>query len=235
MRNTPWLFLLFPLFLSSCLFSDEGTEEVIEYTKADLRASVTNPEVPSRLWEMVEEQYSVGLKVDEYSEKLDREKTKLEAPKKVFETMVYLKEKTPGSLAGYNYAINLGSSGNLLDLKDYLNETKFGSFYLDIQLSPLNIGDGGTSKAFRVFHLSNVKKLKIGNEILGGGCNEFRDITKFFIESQKKGGILVSARGGRHMSLLAGTFIFVAVDSETLYFSNLVVTDSRFEKFLCRK
>lgn len=235
MRSTSWVFLLFPVFLSSCLFGDDEPQEVIEYTKADLRASVTNPEVPSRLWEMVEDQYSKGLKIDEYSEKLDREKTKLEAPKKVFETTVFLKEKTPGALAGYNYALNLGSSGNLLDLKDYLSETKFGSFYLDIQLSPLSIGDDGTSKAFRVFHLSNVKRLKIGNEILGGGCSEFRDITKFFIESQKKGGILVSAKGGRHLSLLAGTFVFVAVDAETLYFSSLVVTDSRFEKFLCRK
>ena len=74
MRSTSWVFLLFPVFLSSCLFGDDEPQEVIEYTKADLRASVTNPEVPSRLWEMVEDQYSKGLKIDEYSEKLDREK-----------------------------------------------------------------------------------------------------------------------------------------------------------------
>ena len=226
--------IFFTMLHTACDFWTPKEEAVEIFDRVDLRASVHNPEVPSRLWDQIEEQYSLAQKMDEYSESLDRKKTKISPPKKVFETRVFLSEKTPESLGGKSYELEFGASGNLLDLKDYLSPEKQGSFYLKFALEPLSLGPDATSKAFRVFHLSNVKELKIGKESLGGGCDQYRDITSYFIKNQERG-FLATSRGARHMSLLAGTFVFVAVEADTLYFSSLTVTDSRFEKFLCRK
>ena len=222
------------LFLSSCDFMEIKAPKEVELRKTSLKASVLNPDVPTKLWDMVEEQYNT-TGVDEYSEGLDRKKTKLDPPKKVFDVKVNLIEKNKGSLGGINYQLDFGASGNFLDLKDYLNADKPGSFFFDIQLLPEIEVEGKPRPSFKIFHLSNSKKLKINGEIHGNGCGEFRDITSFFFQQKKKGGILVSGKSARHISLLAGTFVFVAVDSETLYFSSLTVTDSRYLNFTCRK
>lgn len=206
----------------------------VEFRQVDLKASVINPKVPSFLWDKVEKQYEMGG-VDEYSEELDRKKTKIDPPKKVFEMRVQLIEKNRGSLAGVNYDLDFGSSGNYLDLKDFLNAEKPGSFFFNVELTPSIEIEGKPIKGFKVFHLSNVKKLKIDGQVHGNGCNEVRDITKFFLTQKAKGGLLVSATKARHMSLLGGTFVFVAVENETLYFSSLTITDTRFLNFTCRK
>lgn len=227
-----YFILLF--ILSSCEFLEVKAPEDVELRKMSMKASVFNPKVPSDLWDKVEEQYNMGG-VDEYSEELDRKKTKMDPPKKVFSMKVKLIEKNIGSLSGLNYELDFGSSGNFLDLKDFLNEDKRGSFFLSIDLLPDIEFDGQVKPSFKVFHLSNSKKLKIDGEVHGNGCNEFRDITSFYLAQRAKGGFLVSSKSARHISLLAGTFVFVAVDNETLYFSSLTVTDSRYLNFTCRK
>lgn len=225
---------MFPFFLISCDLLEVKAPEDVDLRTLSLKASVLNPKIPTKLWDMVEAQYNI-TGIDEYSEGMDRKKTKLDPPKKVFSVKVNLIEKNAGSLGGVNYQLDFGSSGNYLDLKEFLNEDKPGSFFFDIELLPEIEFEGKAKKSFRIFHLSNSKKLKISGEVHGNGCNEFRDITSFYLKQKKKGGFLVSGKSARHISLLAGTFVFVVVDNETLYFSSLTVTDSRYLNYTCRK
>lgn len=222
------------LLISACTPQSIKAPEDIELRQVELKASVINPNVPTSLWDKVEEQYNTG-KIDEYSEELDRKKTKIDPPKKVYDMKVRLIEKNKGSLGGINYELDMGSSGNFLDLKDFLSSDRPGSFFFDVELEPSPINEDAVNKSFRVFHLSNAKKLKIAGEVSGGGCNEYRDVTNYFLQRKKDGGLLVSGNDARHVSLLAGTFVFVAVENDTLYFTSLSVTDTRFPKFICRK
>jgi hypothetical protein len=220
--------------LVSCTAQSIKAPEDVEFRAFEMKASVINPKVPTKLWDKIEEQYNTG-KIDEYSEELDRKKTKIDPPKKVYEMKVRMIEKNTGSLGGINYELDFGSSGNFIDLKDFLSNENPGSFFFDVDLEPSPISEDAVNKSFRVFHLSNAKKLKIAGEVSGGGCDEYRDITSYFLQRKKDGGLLVSGNDARHVSLLAGTFVFVAVENDTLYFSSLSITDSRFPNFICRK
>lgn len=223
-------FFFLVLILASCL--EEGSSDEIEFQEKDLRSSVRSFSLPVSLWEEIEKTYSDSMVLDEYSESFDISKTNFEIPKKIVGFNVSIREKTPGLIRGRNVRLKFGRSGSLLDLRDYINADKEGSFYFKIELeqSPNLQKDG-----FKVFHLTNSKIKKIGKEVAGNGCDEFRDITSQYNKIFTGEGLLVSTTKARHISLLAGSFIFVLVTDQILYFNHLDITDSRYLNFLCRR
>ncbi|MFK8138069.1 MAG: hypothetical protein AB8E15_06905 [Bdellovibrionales bacterium] len=220
--------ILLLVILSSCIEEDEISDS--KYRTISLKSSVSNTDVPSQLWDKLEETFFEKATNDEYSEGMDYKTSKIAIPKKVMDITMLLTEKTTLSLGGYNYRLEFGSSGNRIDLKDYINNDKSGTFYLKFILNPEPIG-----QKFRVFHVSNSKVLKLNSKTLNSGCMQYRDITDYFKKMNNDKGFLISSAQARHIALLGGTFVFVTVQDNVLYFAHIDVTDSRYPDYFCRK
>jgi len=147
---------------------------------------------------------------------------------------VYLIEKTPGILSGNGFELLFGPSGGHLDLADYLADRN-GSFYLAIEM--LGAEEALASKVdspqSRVFFLSRAKKRRLQGEVIGAGCSDYFDITKSFQKTMQSDGYFLNTSGGRHASVVGGTFVFRRSFGQTLQLAQLTITDSRFSQVFC--
>jgi len=221
------ILLIMLWLLAAC----EDKPEYIPAKPQLLKMPTMNQDVflPTKLWEELEAQYKPLIFDKSAVEEREGSKAKLETPREFFTFHIYLKEKTPGVLAHENgYDLIYTSTGGALDFSEFLNDKK-GSFYFgfrpEIQLEK---GD-----EFKVFYLSNAKISDIGGEAHGAGCDKYLDISNYMNSKMTKEGILLNTTGGRHVSLMAGTFFFATSLKGKLYLSQLTVKDSRFKKLHC--
>lgn len=149
-----------------------------------------------------------------------------------------LKEKTPGVLGGKNLEFQSKKAmGLFIDLAQYIKGNK-GTFILSFE--PTSTIDPVTAQVlFLSDSVARKEKSTEGHaqgQTLGTGCNRFFDITKSYLKKIKNEGIEVNISGGRHVSLLAGTF-FLRVSHEmgVRAFTHLSITDSNYPELLCDK
>jgi hypothetical protein len=147
-----------------------------------------------------------------------------------------LKEKTPGILGGKNYEFkSKKSTGLFIDLANYIKGNK-GTFIISFE--PYYKLDPTTAQVLFLSESVKRNEKSISNEgqALGGGCGRFFDITKSYISKIKDEGIEVNISGGRHVSLLAGTFFLrVAQELGSRALTHLTITDSKYPELLCDK
>lgn len=149
-----------------------------------------------------------------------------------------LKEKTPGVLGGKNIEFQSKKAmGLFIDLAQYIKGNK-GTFILSFE--PSSKIDPVTAQVLFLSDAVSRKEKSAGGQgqgqTLGAGCNRFFDITKSYLKKIKNEGIEVNISGGRHVSLLAGTF-FLRVSHEVgvRAFTHLTLTDSSYPELLCDK
>jgi hypothetical protein len=181
--------------------------------------------VPSVVWDLLE-----GKKqVDSHRKIVPNP----EASKGVDESIIVgikvrLKEKTEGILGGKDLEFKAPKSGLNLDLARYLRLNK-GTFTLSFE--PEESIDPNMAK---VFFLSQSIKRELDHQPLGGGCDAYFDITKSYLKEMKSRGIEVNVTDGRHVSLLAGTFLIrVSQEKGVSRITHLTLTDSRLPELLC--
>jgi hypothetical protein len=137
-----------------------------------------------------------------------------------------LTEKNPGVLLRPSYVIDLPRGGGDIDLSEYLSG-QAGTFYVKFDFAP----EEGT---FSTLHyLSNARKRKIDEKIVGAGCNTFMNIKSYWQKVATENGIIVNTSRQRHLSVLGGRFIFSAKGERQTYVSQVNFTDSQKPQYFC--
>lgn len=143
---------------------------------------------------------------------------------------LYLIEESEGVLGGRNQKVVFGPGGGDIDLRDFVREKK-GAFRVIFDFA----SDGGDGLARRVWYLSNAQRRKVGPDLVGAGCDTYMDITSAVGSSLKGEGLLMAVSSDRHVSALAGTFIFSVKRGDRVEVARLTFTDSSKKKdILCR-
>lgn len=142
---------------------------------------------------------------------------------------VYMIEETHGVLGGRNLKIAFGPGGGDIDLRDFVVE-KHGAFRLAFEF-----GEDADPKApKRIWYLSNALHRKVGPDWVGAGCNTYMDISTFVKKENAKDGMLFAVAGDRHVSALAGTFLFSLKRGTRVEVSRVTFSDSSRRKLECR-
>ncbi len=142
---------------------------------------------------------------------------------------VYFIEETHGVLGGRNLKVNFGPGGGDLDLRDFVVENR-GAFRVVFEFAP----DAEPEAVKRVWYLSNALTRKVGPDRVGAGCDSYMDISSFVKKESDKEGVLIAVGGDRHVSALAGTYLFAVKRAGRVEVSRLTVSDSSKRKLQCR-
>lgn len=141
---------------------------------------------------------------------------------------VFLTEKNPDILRSPAYEIELPSGGGAIDLAKLLTGNQ-GSFYVGFEL-PEEITTGTN---FKAIYISDARKRKLDERVFGAGCNQYFDITPKFLMMMKTEGIKANTTRQRHVTVLAGHYIFSAMKDNRIYITQVHLTDSRYKNLLC--
>lgn len=141
---------------------------------------------------------------------------------------VYLAEKNSEILRSPAYVIDLPRGGGTVDLASYLTGNQ-GSFYVGFEL-PSEFQEGTN---FKAIYISQARKRRLENRIYGAGCNQYFEITPKFIEMMKTEGIKANTTRQRHVTLLAGHYIFSVMKDNRIYLTQVTLTDSNDKNLLC--
>lgn len=142
---------------------------------------------------------------------------------------VYLIEETRGVLGGRNLKIEFGPGGGDIDLRDFIL-TNRGTFRVVFEFAP----DAEPEAVKRVWYLSNAQKRKVGPDSVGAGCDTYMDISTFTKKQAEKDGMLFAIGSDRHVSALAGTYVFSVKRGGRVQVSRLTILDSSKRKLMCR-
>lgn len=149
--------------------------------------------------------------------------------RQVFDLKLYIQGETSG-VVRQNIRIDIPRAGGIVDLASHLSDRR-GFFTLGFELAVAE--ENVDLSALRVFYLSHARQRQLGDETLGAGCQIWMDITGYFHEQALRSGIWANTTDQRHVSLLAGTYIFTLVAGESLYLSTLTIQDSRYSQLQC--
>lgn len=141
---------------------------------------------------------------------------------------LFLTEKNPGILQSPAYEIELPRGGGAIDLAKLLTGNQ-GSFYVGFEL-PEEITTGTN---FKAIYISDARKRKLDDRVFGAGCNQYFDITPKFLLMMKTEGIKANTTRQRHVTVLAGHYIFSAMKDNRIYITQVHLTDSRYKNLLC--
>lgn len=140
---------------------------------------------------------------------------------------VYLVEKNEGVLTVPQSILTFARGGGKIDLSDWVSG-QVGSFYFGLDIPDI---EGLTD--LKIYYVSQARKRKIDQEIVGAGCNVFFDITTQFLKAMKGQGLKVNSSKNRHLSVLAGHYILVGKKDKQTLVSQITLTDSKNPSLLC--
>lgn len=217
-----------------------------QFEERTIRPKAHDVQIPAALWEKVEN-FSSGGGGDKPAEKAaekpkegghegggassggGKESSAQRPPTNFDSVKVYLVERNKGILKSGDIALTFPNGGGELDLSDFV-ESKRGSFHVVFEFLP-DVENPGT----KVFYLSQAVSRKIGSEKVGAGCDQFMDISKAIVDANKADGFLVNTSEQRHVSALAGTYVFASMHDGKLHLSSLIIRDSQFRALQCRR
>jgi hypothetical protein len=208
------------------------------FAKRDVKHSPTNVELPEKLWEKIADIYRkiVAAKEAEVNQAAGKEgdSNSLTAehalPTGFAPLKVFLIEKNKGILHGENYEIDFGPGGGEIDLADFVQPLN-GSFYFAVEFLP----EAEVEIEKHVFFLSNGVMRRNSSETVGAGCDTYFDVSHAFANAMIKDGFLLNTSDQRHVSALAGTYFFAAVQGATLQLASLTIRDSTHRSLECRR
>jgi len=189
--------------------------------------------IPTIIWDLLEEKKNINSrgKIESFSGDVKR------FEENVFVGLILrLKEKTPGILGGKNFEFkSKNSTGLFIDLANYIKGSK-GTFIFSFEPS-YTLDPVSAQVLFLSDSIARKETTVDGQgQKLGGGCGRIYEITKSYINKIKEQGIEVNVSGGRHVSLLAGTFFLrVAQELGSRALTHLTITDSKYPELLCDK
>lgn len=209
------------LTLASCSKNHSEPEVRHEVQLADATDDVR---VPASLWDLMEGK----LLPTETKPEINFAAAEKSASYIFTPIQVLLDEKNEGVLKKPSMNLEFARGGGSVDLSDFVTEQR-GSFFVKFNLTE----ELNNPKDLKVFFVSGARKRKISEEVVGAGCNTYFDITKKFDAKFVKQGLKVNTTRDRHVSVLAGTFVFSVKKDNQVYISQVTFTDSRNKHLLC--
>lgn len=231
------LLLLVPLALWGCKKEEPPpfykAGEPVEIVKDTLPPDIR---IPSELWDQIE-----GKSKDEHKEEQHAPAAggghgppaaaAPEIPKEgvviFIGSQVFIKQKGSEVLDRDQYLFDLRSGGGQIDLAEIFGKRN-GTFYLGFENPDLEGAEN-----IRYFFLSRTKRRKIGDEVVGAGCNKFFEITDNFKKALKKEGLVLNTTRLRATSILGGTFIISGEKNGRRLLSQVSFTDSKNPDLFC--
>lgn len=136
---------------------------------------------------------------------------------------------TPKSGKALDRAIQfkLPTGGGEIDLADIVKGRK-GGFDVRMKVSKMP-----ENPELRLFYISGARRRKIQDEEYGAGCGKWAEMTSWFNTKMSHEALTVYATDQRHISVLAGTWLFAIVSGPELWLGTLTLTDSRNAHLQC--
>ena len=129
---------------------------------------------------------------------------------------VYLEEKNPGVLREPRLKIDFPQGGGRLNLSDYTLDQR-GSFYFRIDAQE------DKDESLHVYYVSGGRKRRLDDDEVGTGCGKILNLKSFYLSQMKSKGVLVNTTRDRHLTLLAGTYIFAYKKEASLFLSQVTI------------
>lgn len=150
--------------------------------------------------------------------------------KPIIYTMAHisLKEKNKGVLRKPLLKYEFARGGGELDLSRVVG-TASGTFYMQVDLPELE-----NALAKKVFFISQSRKRKVEDEILGSGCQKIMDISTQFFKQVKEGGIKINTTRDRHDSIMGGHMIFLGETEKNWFLTQVTFFDSSRMDLFCK-
>lgn len=208
-------FILMLFCVASCK-SPTGYH-VKEYQEVKVEEIPADIKIPTKAWEMLE-----------FKGHNEDAAHPVAALNLVFsEVTVFLVQKNPGVVEGEAIKILLPKGGGTVDLSRYIT-TQQGSFYVGFEFPAFE-----DAKSKKVLFVSGTKKRKIGDKILGAGCNQFLDITDQFLKEMKGDGLIVNTTQERYLTVMGGTFIIAAQKEKDVHLAQVTFKHSSYTPLFC--
>jgi hypothetical protein len=217
---------LFLLILTGC-FSHENRFDVSKEMVVRGR-EFDNLQIPTSLWDAILSSYQKTERSVQ-GQDLDVDNGSTNIAINFYPMHLHLAEKTPGVLRTPHMRFEFPEGGGIVDLANEVQNNVRGTWYLKVE--PIGLGE--EVKQVKVFYLSNGRTRTIEGRTFGAGCATFMEITSFFHRQLSGDGVRVNSRDGSYISLLAGSYFFVVTKDDSLYLSQLTITDSRYPEWEC--
>lgn len=148
-------------------------------------------------------------------------------------TVVYLPitvkftEKNSGVLVKPVMIFEFGKGGGDLDLAQ-VTTGQTGTFFMQFQFQGFEAAD-----SMSIYYVSAGRKRQVEGDIWGSGCNRFMDIKKYIVSQNQQKGLEVNTYRDRHITMLAGHFIFSTQVNKQVLVTQVSIHDSTKPMFLC--
>lgn len=188
--------------------------------------------IPSKAWDLLEQKSSEGAAHGGGGEHGGGhgEASAPTSSNIVFsEVTVFLVDKNPGIINGESVKIVLPKGGGTVDLARFVTG-KQGSFFVGFEFPEFE-----GSKSQKVLFVSDTRKRRIDNQIVGAGCNQVLDITEKFFQAMKGEGLKVNTTRERYISVLGGTFLFSAKKDKETHVAQVTFTQSEHKNLFCEE
>ncbi len=140
---------------------------------------------------------------------------------------VELVQKNDGVLKAEKFVIELPRGGGVIDLAQWIAQES-GTFYIKFNMTEIE-----KAEQFQVFFLSQSRRRKIADEILGMGCNKYIELGASYFNAMKESGLALNTTRNRHVTVSGGRWFFIARDQGKTYLSQVAITDTNQKELFC--
>lgn len=194
-----------------------------EYRQVKFEELSEDVKVPTKAWDLLE------FKTAAAEEEGASPPTKALKNLVFSEVFVYLVQKNEGVIEGESIKITLPRGGGTIDLGKYVTNTK-GSFFVGFDFPSF-----ATASKKKVIFVSNTRKRRLEDKIVGAGCNQILDISTRFIKAMEAEGLKVNTTQERYLSVLGGTFLFSAQEDNDIHLAQVTFKNSAHAPLFCEE
>lgn len=197
------------------------------------RESDKNVKIPLSLVKKIESDYLYLKRKDKMLDNQTDAQLLNSIPRKYLSLKVFFAPVESYSALTSPAEVKMQRGGGVVDLSDvFSNEKGQFQFSLKIDWEDLGFVEDDVNR-LKVHFISHSKKRNLLNESWGSGCNKYFDVTSFYKSQLETKGIELSLSEQRHLSVLAGTYVFSLFKDDDLYIATLTFVDNRYSKVYC--
>lgn len=203
-------------------------EEKHEETGSVLIRANREASVPKQLVKIIEDWYIKERRAKEKLNTSSESELVAEIERQLMDVNVHLATINNDDLVDEG-DLKVPTGGGIIDFAEILKGDK-GGFSLSMSLDRLPEGS-----EIRAFYVSQARQRELSDSSYGAGCGRWMEVTKWFKNHINGHAMDLYATDRRHVSVMAGTWLFFALHEKQLWLGTLFFTDSRFPALMCSK